>query len=393
MARTAKDWKLDTMTARAKLTPRPKPYYRQIGPGKTFGYIRRESAGSWIVRELVGGRYKTRIIGHADDVAQADGRDVLTYDQAIGKVTKPDPSAPVGRMTVKNALDAYFVALAAKSKHAAEYQSAADKRIAPVLGDYRVDRLTKTNIENWLAGLVHEDEDDPDAKRRSQDTANRILTILKAALNKAFEDDANNIPTDAAWRRVKPFQQVARARTDDLEPDQVRLLIAKAATFDQAIANLIEAAYLTGARMGELAGCSMRDLDAGRHTLRVDGKTGRRVVTLTDESAAFLSRLTKDKLPDAPLLPNAEGGRWPRSGHHRFIKRAVALAKLPASVSIYTLRHAHLSRAIEHNMSLQLIADNCGTSLLMIQRNYAHVLARTRRDMFEKTAPKLRRVK
>jgi integrase len=318
---------------------------------------------------------------------------VLTFEQALRSVTNPQASAPVGRLTVKSALDAYFTALAAKSKHAAEYQSAADKRIVPVLGNYRVDRLTKTVIGDWHDGLVHEDEDDPDAKRRSQDTANRILTILKAALNKAFEDDANNIPTDKAWRIVKPFQKVARARTDDLEPDQVRLLIAKAATFDQAIANLIEAAYLTGARMGELTGCSVRDLDAGRHSLRVDGKTGRRVVTLTDESAAFLSRLTKDKLPDAPLLPNAEGGRWPRSGHHRYIKRAVALAKLPASVSIYTLRHAHISRAIERNMSLQLIADNCGTSLLMIQRNYAHVLTRTRRDMFEKTAPKLRRVK
>jgi hypothetical protein len=40
-----------------------------------------------------------------------------------------------------------------------------------------------------------------------------------------------------------------------------------------------------------------------------------------------------------------------------------------------------------------LIAENCGTSLLMIQRNYAHVLARTRRDTIQKSAPKLRRVK
>ena len=67
----------------------------------------------------------------------------------------------------------------------------------PILSDYRVDRLTKTIFEDWLVGLVHVDEDDPDAKRRSQDTANRVLTILKAALNKAFEDDENATPTDA----------------------------------------------------------------------------------------------------------------------------------------------------------------------------------------------------
>jgi hypothetical protein len=44
-------------------------------------------------------------------------------------------------------------------------------------------------------------------------------------------------------------------------------------------------------------------------------------------------------------------------------------------------------------MPLSLIAENCGTSLTMLQRNYAHVLARTRRDVIQKTSPKLRRVK
>ena len=44
-------------------------------------------------------------------------------------------------------------------------------------------------------------------------------------------------------------------------------------------------------------------------------------------------------------------------------------------------------------MPLSLIAENCGTSLSMIQKNYAKVLARTRRDTIQKTAPKLRRVK
>jgi integrase len=394
MTRTSFDYDTRTKTARLKLKPRIKAYYRQIGPGKTLGYYRRVNVdGSWEVRERVGGRYKAKILGKADDRSPADGRDVLAFDQALRLVTNPQASAPVGKLTVKKALDAYFVALAASSKHSAEYQSAADKRIVPTLGDYRVDRLTKTAIEHWLAGLVHEDEDDPDAKRRSQDTANRILTILKAALNKAFEDDANNIPTDAAWRRVKPFQQVARSRDDDLDAKQVRLLIAKAATFDDALAHLLEAAYLTGARMGELAACNVRDLDAARHTLRLDGKTGQRIVSLTDETAAFLLRLANGRSADDAMLPMANGERWPRSGHHRAVKRAVALAKLPASASLYTLRHAHISRAIEAGMPLSLVAENCGTSLTMIQRNYAHVLARTRRDTIQKTAPKLRVVK
>ena len=44
-------------------------------------------------------------------------------------------------------------------------------------------------------------------------------------------------------------------------------------------------------------------------------------------------------------------------------------------------------------MPLTLVAENCGTSLRMLEVNYAHVLASTRRDTIERTAPKLRRAK
>ena len=350
MPRPSADYNTRTKGARAKLDPRAKPYFRHIAPNRTLGYVRRDgAAGSWIVREWEGGAYRSRTIGAADDIAPADGRDVLTFDQALQIANKAQSSAAVGRMTVDVALTDYFEALAAKSRHVGLYRATAKLHISPTLGRKRVDRLTKRDIEQWLAGMVRDDDDDDDARRRSQDTANRTLTILKAALNAAFADDANAITTDAAWRRVKPFQDVARARELDLEPAQVRTLIAKAATFDRPLAALIEAAYLTGCRLGELRDASVRDLDVARHALRVDGKTGWRIVTLTNETANFLQGHTRDKLPDAPLLPDADGNRWPLS-HHRAIKRAAALAKLPAETCIYSLRHAHASRAIEAGM-------------------------------------------
>ncbi len=345
MARTAIDYDTRTKTARLKLEPRPKPYNRQIAPGRLLGYLRRaDTAGSWMIAEKRDGWYKTRVLGLADDLARADGADILTFEQALEKVTKPHALAAAGKLTVKKALDNYFVALAARSKHAAEYRRIADKRIVPELGEHRLDRLTKTQIEHWFAGLVREDPEDVDARRRSQDTANRLLTILKAALNAAFEDEANNILTDAAWRRVKPFRDVHRSREDDLEPRHVRGLIAKAAHFDLQFANLIEAGYLTGARMGKLAGASVRDFDRTSGTLQLDGKTGRRVVTLSAEGTRFFSRLAKGRTPNAALLPKSNGERWARSaGHQRLMKRALQLAQLPETASFYTLRHAHIS--------------------------------------------------
>jgi integrase len=92
------------------------------------------------------------------------------------------------------------------------------------------------------------------------------------------------------------------------------------------------------------------------------------------------------------LLPRANGERWGKSQQARPFKRAAALAELPPSASFYSLRHSHISRAIESGMPLSLLAENCGTSLSMIQKNYAKVLAATRRETIERTAPRLRRV-
>ena len=394
MARQAKEYTTTTKTARAKLGARPKPYYRQIGPGKTLGYLRRDSGpGAWVVRERIAGRYTFRTLGTADDLAAADGRDVLTFEQAMRIATGANAAAPVGRLTVGGALDVYLTALASRSKYADDERGRVEKHVPPALLNCRVDRLTKTMLESWQASMVRDDPADPDAKRRSQDSANRLWTTVRAALNLAYGDEANGIASDRVWSRVKPFRNVSRSSGDDLDAKQVRLLIAKAASFDTALAHLCEAGFLTGARFGELASASVRDLDAARHTLHVDGKTGERVVSLTAESADFLRSLATGRDRDAPLLPRADGSRWPRSWHHKAVKRAAALADLPASVSFYTLRHAHISRALEAGMPLSLVAENCGTSLRMLEVNYAHALASTRRDTIERTAPKLRRAK
>jgi integrase len=397
MARRAIDYALHSKTARAKLAPRPKPYYRQIAPGVTLGYFRKDSGpGSWQVRELVAGDYRYRTIAAADDVGRADGRDILTFEQAQAKATASEPTAtkPAGKLTVAHTLDAYLTVLEGRGTYAKDTRQRADKHIIPVLGNIRVDRLTKTQIEEWLAGLVRDDPDDSDARRRSQDTANRVLTIFKAALNLAFSDESNGIPTDAAWRRVKPFKAVGGAREDHFDATQVRRLIAKAADTDRAFANLIEAGYLTGARYGELVALDVRDFDAARSLLIVTkGKTGARIVSLTAESVGFFGRVTKDRPPAAVLLPRADGARWGKSWQARPFKGAAKAAELPASASFYTLRHSYISRAIESGMPLSLLAENCGTSLAMIQKNYAKVLASTRGAFVEATSPKLRRVK
>jgi integrase len=73
----------------------------------------------------------------------------------------------------------------------------------------------------------------------------------------------------------------------------------------------------------------------------------------------------------------------------RPIKEALRLAGLPMEGSLYALRHTYVSMAIEGGMPLNVIADNCGTSVRMIEKTYAKILAENRRDFIERGAPQL----
>ena len=69
------------------------------------------------------------------------------------------------------------------------------------------------------------------------------------------------------------------------------------------------------------------------------------------------------------------------------MKRALTAAELDPSGTFYALRHSYISRAIEGGVPLNVVAENCGTSVRMIETTYAKMLAGKRREFIEKGAP------
>ena len=83
MARTLRDAKLDTRSARLRLAARREPYFRSLSDGLAIGYRRGAKGGTWIARHYTpeaGRRFNA--LGTADDVTDADGVHVLTFRQA-----------------------------------------------------------------------------------------------------------------------------------------------------------------------------------------------------------------------------------------------------------------------------------------------------------------------
>ena len=250
MARTVRDAKLETRTARLRLPVRSEPYWRSLEKGFALGYRRRANGGTWLARrrDETGG-YTEHRIGITDDLQDADGVAVYDYGHAqkdarawwrSERRREEGHDTRSGPFTVADAIADYLSAFQRRGgKSLYETRRAAETHILPALGHMQVAKLTAKKIEDWHQGLAekpalsrskpgrkpnHRKVDrSADGVRKRRATANRILTVLKAALNHAWK--AGHVASDHAWRRVKPFRAVETARVRYLsEAECVRLV-------------------------------------------------------------------------------------------------------------------------------------------------------------------------
>lgn len=197
---------------------------------------------------------------------------------------------------------------------------AAETHVLPALGSLQVSTLTAKRIEVWHHGLAekpalarskpgrkpnHRKTDgSAEGVRRRRATANRILTVLKAALNHVWK--AGHVASDDTWRRVKPFRGVETARVRYLTEDEcVRLANACEPDFR----NLIRGALLTGCRYSELTVLRAADFnpDAGVITVRESKAAKPRHVVLTDEGQQLFTALTAGRLGTDPIFARPDG--------------------------------------------------------------------------------------
>jgi integrase len=394
MARTVRDANLQTRTARLRLAIRSEPYWRGLEKAFALGYRRRARGGTWLARRRQAeGGYAEHRIGTTDDLQDADGVAVLDYGQAQ-KVARAWWRAELrhdmrtGPYTVADAIADYLKEFEERGgKSVYETRRAADTHVVPPLGAALVGKLTAKKIEEWHRGLAakpalarskpgrkpnHRKADkSADGLRKRRATANRILTVLKAALNHAWK--SGHVASDDAWRRVKPFRAVETARVRYLsEAECVRLVNA----CEPAFRNLVRGALLTGCRYSELAMMYLADFnaDAGVVTVRTS-KAGRpRHVVLTDEGRRLFATLTAGKLGNELIFTRHDGAAWRKSHQMRPMLDASNRAKIKPAVSFHVLRHTHGSTLAMRGVPMGVIAEQLGhADTRMTEKHYAHL--------------------
>lgn len=163
------------------------------------------------------------------------------------------------------------------------------------------------------------DEQREEVRRARRATANRIMAVLKAILNKAFED--GKARDDTEWRRVKPLAKVDVPRIRFLtEAEAVRLVNASSAEFRP----LLRAALLTGARYGELVRMAVGNFNpATRQLFVAPSKSGKsRYIPLNAAGVELFKTLAAGRSASAPMFVRNDGEPWGKNHQQRPLSEA-----------------------------------------------------------------------
>ncbi|NQV87421.1 MAG: tyrosine-type recombinase/integrase, partial [Woeseiaceae bacterium] len=333
MGRQVRDYRLGSPEARSKLAKQHNPYWREIIPGLHIGYRKGVRGGVWIGRKYLGaGKYEKWRLGIADDIVDSDGVDVLTFTEADAKVRLgPHGSSSAKMVTVNDILDYYMKQQRSESRSASTTQYAIDKHITPAIGTKKLSRLTADSIRDWrdnLAASKKKKKSSDSARehcRKRQASANRVLTILKAALN--YAERMGKYRGETPWKLVEPFKKVDATEHPYLTRDEaIRLQNASPADLRQLVRGALE----TGCRYGELTSMKVSDFNSDASTVTVrESKNGKmRHAHLTDFGCDFFDELVADKKRSDLMFLRDDGDPWGKSHQHRPMRKACKIAKI-----------------------------------------------------------------
>jgi integrase len=400
MAGTIREAKLGNPKARSRLKAGRQPHWNTIVAGRDhLGYARKpgDAAGRWLLRRRRGGHYSVEPLGTADDKAKADGVSILDYQQARAKAVELsiDETRPGGRLTVARCMADYADFLRSQAKPIDTAESAIVTYILPKLGHHEVACLTSQQLRGWVAWMADQPSSkinasvpSDEAMRRRRASANRVLTVLKAALNHAY--DEGRVPSNSAWgRRVKKYRGVSSTRARYLTIDEARRFLN--ACDDNNFRLLVRAALETGMRYGELGRLTISDFNPDSGTLHIRrSKTQKaRHVILTAEGAAFFAEVCNARDGSELMFTRTCGKPWVRSHQGHYVAEANKRASIDPPVSFHGLRHTWASHAVMNGTPLMVVARNLGhADTRMVEKTYAHLAADYVSDAIRAGAPR-----
>ncbi len=354
----------------------PGLYWETLDRGLALGYCKGTRTCSWWRREFVGGRYrKGRFAEVADGGLDADGDRVMTYRQAAQATfdwSVRDMDKALRGLTVGDLVDAYIRHYEINTADATYSNSVIARRwIGDDLRSILVADLKTSDLVRWRDDLVA-------VGGLEQSSANRVWTVLRAALN--YGHEKMGVTDKDRWTRIKPFGRTNKPKAEYLTADEARSLTQVMPADFQRIAL---ASLYTGGRYGELRKMQVEHVDLSRAKVEfVFTKSGkRREVPLTDEGVEHFRRTVAGRESGEPVFVKANGKPWGR-GHQCYrMRKASRAAGFKRLVNFHQFRHTYASLLAQDGMNMRVLQDLLGHSDQRVTvQHYAHVCPQRRRE-------------
>lgn len=391
MSRAPTDARLDTRERRLRQRIRSEPYWRQILTGLFIGYRRLRGGGVWVARRRVAGRYVEQRIGLADDHADADGRVVFSYSQAVRlaqRIAEDENVSAAPRhhgdgWTVMDCIDHYLETELADSASKSSVSQSVRLHTRASIGPKLVRALTAEDYRRWQRQVASSprmrrgreqtiDPDDVAAVRSRRATTNRVWGTVRAAIDYAWR--AGKIP-DASpeWQKVEPLSLGPTPTPRMLDEFEIRRLLHAC---EGDIKPLVEAALLTGARYGELCRLRVRDFSPDTRTVRIVQSKSSKTLwqPITPEGARFFERATAGRPQDAHILTRPDGKPWGKSQQARRMQAVADRAGIE-DFTFKVTRATYGKLLLLATKDIELVAKALGHSSSRVTRqHYAQYL-------------------
>lgn len=254
-----------------------------------------------------------------------------------------------------------------------------------------LDDLDIRTLRSWLANQQTRGKARTTMSRRA--TAIRVFTAWALRTGRAQSDAGAQLGTPKAHKTLPPALDVAQARA---------LLEAAAARADDGSpvglrdVAILELLYATGARVGEICGLDVDDVDRSRRVIRVFGK-GRKERTVpfgvpADLALARWLAEGRAKLfvpgGGAALFLGARGSRIDQRAVRSMVHRRLADVPGAPDLGPHGLRHTAATHLLEGGADLRTVQEMLGHASLATTQIYTHVTSERLRSAYQLAHPR-----
>jgi integrase/recombinase XerC len=255
-----------------------------------------------------------------------------------------------------------------------------------------VGAISIAHIRSWLANLQVKGGARTTLSRRA--TSIRLFTKWATKEGYLAKDIGATLATPKAHRTLPEILTVADATT------AMDSLATRVAEDESALSKrdcaILEVLYASGARVSELCGLDISDIDYSRNTIRVLGKGAKErtiplglpaVKALEDWLKNGRSELLTDKSAAAVFL-GARGKRIDQRTVRTVVYEALSALEGAQRMGPHALRHSAATHLLEGGADLRTVQEILGHASLATTQIYTHVSTERLNKAFKQAHPR-----